>query len=327
MTRHDVHRPAGPLFDPQKYDLVGVWDRSLSSSNGRTLAHIEVLKSQGYKQFGTDQNCGHCGTAIRYSAVLKRDDVKQFIHVGEVCLDNRFPLSKEEFQRLRKAAQLDAKRRKMQESAADYILRHPEIAGMVTSEIPFVKSVYGSLQRYGSLTMRQYEAVKRALERPVVEDKPAEPLLASESQVAFIMSLLKSREVPAEVIATIDHPQSMDRKRASATIDYLKSFPYKKIDLEVGGYRHDGVFYRVAVGRQSRVLQAYRFDPASKSFVYDRAALNILQPEDMLSIDEACEFGVQSRICIICGAPLEDEQSVRRGIGPVCYSRMVKRSA
>jgi hypothetical protein len=106
--RRDIHAPAAAGFDPAAYRLVGCFDAQDAISNLELAEARGRLSGDGYRLGnGSNCNCGHCGAAIRYSALLVRDDVREFIHVGEVCLDNRFQaLTKEEFKRLRETARL-----------------------------------------------------------------------------------------------------------------------------------------------------------------------------------------------------------------------------
>ena len=145
-TRHDIHRPAAPLFDPQAYRLVGAYAAHLGPEHNESALHvIETLKSQGYVLgAGSQSQCGHCGAHLKYSALLVRDDYREYIHVGETCLDNRFPLSQYEFQRLRKASELEAKKRKARTWIDE---KHPELAGLDTCEDPFARSLWRGLVR------------------------------------------------------------------------------------------------------------------------------------------------------------------------------------
>lgn len=112
--RTDVHAPSSPDFDPQAYNCYGVFDFTPEFDGYEVQARIELVNemlAKGYRFGGsTTGGCGHCGTNIRYGALMARDDVMQMIWVGETCLDGRFELEKDEFQKLRKTASLNRER-------------------------------------------------------------------------------------------------------------------------------------------------------------------------------------------------------------------------
>lgn len=47
-----------------------------------------------------------------------------------------------------------------------------------------------------------------------------------------------------------------------------------------------------------------------------------LSTETLLSVEDAAHFGHLYGICGVCGADLTKEESIERGIGPVCYGRI-----
>lgn len=57
------------------------------------------------------------------------------------------------------------------------------------------------------------------------------------------------------------------------------------------------------------------------SFVYEPGLLKRITAEMKLSLDDAAEFGRLYGFCIVCGATLTDENSIARGIGPICAGR------
>jgi len=111
-TRTDVHAPASPDFDPQAYNCHGVFDFAPEFDPSQTAERQDLVNkmiSRGYHFGGsTTGGCGHCGTNIRYGALMARDDIMEMIWVGETCLGNRFDgITKTKFQKLRKAAALN----------------------------------------------------------------------------------------------------------------------------------------------------------------------------------------------------------------------------
>lgn len=118
--RTDIHRPSAAEFDPESYNLFGVFDLNPDEFFGaheRVLRRqaIETAKSMGYR-FASHQHtgqCGHCGAHIRYAALMLHEASHEMIYVGETCLDGRFEMTKGEFDRLRKQAKLDREKQRL----------------------------------------------------------------------------------------------------------------------------------------------------------------------------------------------------------------------
>lgn len=132
-TRTDVHAPASPDFDPKLYDCYGVFDFTPEFDYIQVQERIETVNAmlaKGYSFGGsTTGGCGHCGTNIRYGALMARDDVMQMIWVGETCLDNRFDgMTKAEFQKLRQAAALGRERIARQAAFEALCDENPDLA-------------------------------------------------------------------------------------------------------------------------------------------------------------------------------------------------------
>lgn len=112
--------------------------------------------------------------------------------------------------------------------------------------------------------------------------------------------------------------RSFDRKTGS----YAE--PTTPVVLEDGMYRVDGVVYKVqhavhGSGRQyAKRLTQYGND---WTFEYAAGAIRKLRPEHRMTLDEAREFGALYGVCCRCGTTLTDEESIARGIGPVCAEK------
>lgn len=165
--RTDIHAPSSVEFDPAAYRLVGVFDAE--AGGDRTLAEAyDSLSGDGYRLGGGDAcKCGHCGARIRYSALLVRDDHREFIHVGEICLDNRFKsLTKAEFQRLREEARLNRERANYEERIDEYCSKHACLqrllnGGPDVDASGFLSDVRRKFIRDGRVSDNQIRAVDR----------------------------------------------------------------------------------------------------------------------------------------------------------------------
>lgn len=155
MTRTDIHRPSSPDFDPQAYtdhgyfdlampaylyeqDFYGRWTSTPNPAYKHWQDTLESLAKAGViaAEHQRVRTCGHCGAHIRYAALLVRG--AEWIYVGEDCLDNRFPLSADEFQKLRKAAKLNAERETRATVRTQRVEKltaaHPELAPLFDAE-------------------------------------------------------------------------------------------------------------------------------------------------------------------------------------------------
>lgn len=138
-TRNDIHRPSAAEFDPQAYEFVDAYDFKPDDGMGdgmtfaerqAHLALIDSYRAQGYKfavHVGREHKCGHCGAWLRYAALMVREDVKEMIYIGETCLDGRFELTKPEFDRMRKASQLDREQQRLLTAFNEMCAEHPEL--------------------------------------------------------------------------------------------------------------------------------------------------------------------------------------------------------
>lgn len=159
ITRTDVHRPSSPQFDPQAYRFVGVFDNNANPLRRKTIVSDLIDRGYQYGAGGSSQ-CGHCGAHIRYTALLVRDDVQEFIFVGEDCLDNRFSgLSKHDFQRLRKEAALNRDRERKSAKVAAIYAANPGLEDALATDHYIVSNIKWRLERYGEISDKQIALV------------------------------------------------------------------------------------------------------------------------------------------------------------------------
>lgn len=179
--------------------------------------------------------------------------------------------------------------------------------------------------------------------------------LASEAQARFAVDLLRTRVQPdervagtvktaAEMLALFEACGQMARDIARNVIDAYKDRPRivqvveaapvepkaaaapraakaAPVELAAGMYRVADVVYKVQKSRQSGRMYAKRLvvhSAGDASFEYDSGAVRKITPEDMMSLEDAKEFGHVYGVCCNCGATLTDEVSISEGIGPVC---------
>lgn len=183
MARKDIHRPSSPDFDPAAYEVHGVWDMKPDVESPyavqERLRIINSLIARGYRSgAGSSQQCGHCGARIRYAALMVHTTTREYIYVGETCLDGRFEsLTKAEFQAVRRASAEGKEAAAKAARIAALVDAHPLLADLTYPEITwpdvageFVSSIAGQLRRKGQLSDAQISGVERALLRNVAEE-------------------------------------------------------------------------------------------------------------------------------------------------------------
>lgn len=119
-TRTDAHSPINLVTEDYEYvyaaDTQGSWARHLDQDFLRELTNYDPATAER----GNTQ-CHHCGAHLRYAAWLRHIPTGRTIVVGETCLDNRFSLATADFQRLRKAAELDRQAQRIKAAAAEFL--------------------------------------------------------------------------------------------------------------------------------------------------------------------------------------------------------------
>jgi hypothetical protein len=256
-TRTDVHRPSAPEFDPEAYDCRGVFDTCTDPLRGGgsqrdRLDAVNALIEAGYRHGpGSAHQCGHCGANIRYCALLVREDVREFIYVGETCLDGRFELTKGEFDRLRKASGLDRERNRLINAFNELCDQHPALAyaTYLRNVYTAVEAEYGDAARYSGLEWgcgvgpdiarkaRQYGSAsdkQLALIERIVAEQDAK-LIAFEAKQAELAGapdvepLSAGRQVIEGVVVA--------RKEESAYFGYTERTVFKMLVKLDGGQR------------------------------------------------------------------------------------------
>jgi len=170
MPRTDQHRPVRLVTE--NYEYVGSFYHgpgSMFSDWSKELLKL-VVSSTG-TAYHSGSQCDHCGAHLKYVAVLKHIPSGDHLAVGETCLDNRFSQATIDFQRLRKAAELDRKAQKIKEAAAAFRAANPDLEEIfqvgATYNVEWFKKLERNLYTYGSLFPGQVEkALKVAREIP-----------------------------------------------------------------------------------------------------------------------------------------------------------------
>lgn len=210
LSRTDIHRPSAAEFDPQAYRLVGVCDAKFPADFSAELSGYTLGN-------GSACNCGHCGARIRYSAVLAHDESREYIHVGEICLDNRFRgLTKAEFQRLREEARLNRERAGLEERIDSLIEEHPILQRLLNGEGQslFLQDVRRKFVASGRLSDRQIAAVQRAYDGEArrAQWEAERKARAAELRAAGVEAPTGRVEVEGKIISSKQHGSWFGRR-------------------------------------------------------------------------------------------------------------------
>jgi len=180
--------------------------------------------------------------------------------------------------------------------------------------------------------------------------------LASDAQMRYINSLLnRLSAAPEGSNAAIGHDcakaelgdcteqnRPLDSRTASRVIDTLKKLadtmprtyaapvrPQAQSDVQVplseGLYKVGTEVFKVRASRSSGHLYAMVLTDNgdhSGSFEYAPGAMRKILPEHRMSLEDASQFGHTFHFCVCCGRQLTKKESIERGIGPICASKI-----
>ena len=114
---------------------------------------------------------------------MVRSDVKEFIFVGEECLNNRFEeMTKAEFQMLRKAAKLNRERATKKEIVEATFAANPWLHEIPTYGGDFLDSLYEQAQKGKTLSEKQIEAGQKALEQAKIREEKFQAQAAADAE-------------------------------------------------------------------------------------------------------------------------------------------------
>ena len=162
---------------------------------------------------------------------------------------------------------------------------------------------------------------------------------ATERQVKFLSTLLRERIVPEtwDIDSLIERAPGVDRKKVSATIDWLLKQPKIKVEYTdpIASAIPDG-YYAVTYNGNLKFYVLRTSGPESKWA--GRQWVNRYKSDDELRITRtesdavrsaievegvevaAKRFAAETTHCYRCGRRLTDELSRELGIGPTCRS-------
>lgn len=159
-----------------------------------------------------------------------------------------------------------------------------------------------------------------------LSDRQVEVILAARDRDA---ARAETRAIEQELLADDLYQQA--RQEATDATDHPRSAPTEAPRLAPqpapgapvhdGWYTVDGGIWKVQWNRERTRLYAKRLD--GTDWVYVPGGLPLVAARGVpLTLAEAEAYGKLYGICAVCGATLTNEQSIERGIGPICAGRL-----
>lgn len=155
---------------------------------------------------------------------------------------------------------------------------------------------------------------------------------ASEAQLSFIQGLVNRKYAEKDRAQYLDFLDTsrISKTRASEIITHMLSLPNAEgsgevsanEDVEVGLYLVDGVAYKVKRAVYgSGFLYACRWDEESATFEKEPGAIRKIHARHRMTAEQAGPYGLAMSACAHCGRDLTDEESIARGLGPICAGK------
>ena len=343
--RTDIHRPE--VFNPENYTFVGAYDNAWGLS--RTGVQDLIAKNRqdglaGQVRYGNGRQCDHCGAVIRYVGMFRHEPTGDILSVGQVCTSERFPLTKFQFDTLRKAAAEARKAERILTSWNEFKDSHPEVNwdSLSNSTNSFVRDVLSNGRRYGGLTPRQTEAIKR-----VASDlTPAtnEAKFGDMTNIDFTTARQSAQVRPNRFAGKCHRCEGWVEAEAGSLTKHDSGWLVAHItcpeatapvvqqqQLEPGIYMDgEGAIWKVQQNKAKTNVYAKVWTSHSGERLslggerthgewdYVPGGLRSVVSARRMTLDEAKQFILIYGSCVRCGRSLKAAESVERGIGPQC---------
>lgn len=187
----------------------------------------------------------------------------------------------------------------------DFATAHPTESAWIITKAPsfdFAANMKAAIEIYGVLTDGQFQAVKRCADR---DAQPATASRATEIDCSKIMdAFYKARAAglrkPKLIIGGLKFSFAPDTGKNRGSL-YVKAVRQGDTPSQYLGKITLGIFYpaREATAEQIAAVVTIAADPATAAKAH----------------------GLKTCRCSCCGLPLENPESVRLGIGPICRDK------
>ena len=271
-------------------------------------------------RLGGGTTCDYCGTGIKHEFNIKSSDGRSFT-VGSECVLKAGSIEVAGFDReLKKlrseqsaASRQRAKAReteRVEEARQEWTAVNTELYAWLYAkrqEFDFARSLLDHLGRKGALTEGQQAAAERCMLRDREREAAKAVAASAKLEAAPVVSTLAIEECFA--LAT-----SKGTKNPVLRLGEFRVKPAKATSANPG-----------ALYVMSRDGETYLGKVLSGKFLRTRDC----SPEREAAVVEVCKdpktaaiaYGKQFGVCAVCGRDLSDEESVGRGIGPVCAEK------
>lgn len=92
--------------------------------------------------------------------------------------------------------------------------------------------------------------------------------------------------------------------------------------LSVGFYAYGAGVAEVVRTKDGIRLYAKILDVHTGRWTYSPGAMSHLKAEDRLTVEQAAALGKRWHRCMVCGRELTNDDSIDRGIGPICLNKL-----
>jgi Family of unknown function (DUF6011) len=234
IGRLDHHSPAN--FLPENYSFVGCFHNRFTFGLGRFNSWDKAAEDLLAKLASNTRphgpgvtNCDHCGAAIAFVGVFQHKD-GDYIAVGNICAENRFPLSNVEFDRLRKAHRLGSAARRAEAKFDEFKLAHPEVdwTAAEASTNNTIRYALSQGRKYGSLfdyRLQQIQATLVAEQAArAAQAAPAAPVQAPapvSAEIAFLRAYTGTNSFLNSLKDQDAHGRTLSPKQLACVTDNL----------------------------------------------------------------------------------------------------------
>lgn len=209
------------------------------------------------------------------------------------------------------------KERKLEEQRAkkqQWLDQHPAEAEWMIAKAPtfgFAASMLEALVTWGSLTEKQLAAVRRCVAQDLERQREKQEI-AERAPDINTQALAK---IDAAFEAALDHDVKFPKMRLDAYIFSLVRSGNNAGAIYVKRDEKDEYGEREYLGKivEGRFFRAFKCTPEDEQRIVAAAS----DPEAA-----AIAYGKRLGACSICGRGLTNHESIDRGIGPICASKM-----
>lgn len=135
--------------------------------------------------------------------------------------------------------------------------------------------------------------------------------------------------IPVKIFDGTAYAVARQRQSVQETADEInRSFadtPFKpREEIREGFYTMDGSVFKIVLSQTGNLYaKKLQFTHDEPVWVFEKGIMRMIERSaKRLSAEEAGKYGRISGICIICGQRLTNEESIERGIGPVCAGKL-----